>query len=319
MSNENNSVQNSTNFNNQTNQPIHPESETEVPEAPKHLESVALGSMYFWKIFEYYFGYGLISGIVIGVLTCIFPPLILLIFPVAFILIFLSVLNWYRSMRCFCQTPGNIFPNASKRIIKSWSMIIAGLIICNIGYFMPKYCNNIHFLIGLILSACGLYCFYSFLSVVGEKTLPSKKGCRVATILLTISYTMALLYIIVMHYKPNFFTNNYAFFTILGLGFVALITLLIYIDKLNKYFSQFYDIKKLQKKDFQNEFEIDMFITAFIIVAICVYNYALYSLKSFNVEKDTDQQISISVIENSRQTSTDCETVEVISKNSRIS
>lgn len=163
----------------------------------------------------------------------------------------------------FCKTPEEIFPNARRAIVSSvifWILSFVGGLLT--VFVVPEDTDpSILFTIALVLNGMFLYSyyrFYSFLSVVGEKTTPSKKGCKLAMVLLVISYVLFAMSLYSCHFlEPDnidpeeimslssILPSNgwfYGSYIVYCCGAIALLT---HVSNLRDYFQE---IKLLEKE-----------------------------------------------------------------------
>lgn len=288
MSNENNSVQTSFEPNDPTNQPIPPEFEP-APMPPQFdMQCVALGTRYLWKFFGNCILYGVFAFVFLlvpAVLMLTHPKagltLTILVYCVLYCIIAITL---FKSMRCFYHTPNEIYPNAKKRIILSWSLFLIGAIIANIGQLLSTSFFKVLIPVGLLVSACGTYCFYSFLGFIGKNTLPSKRGCTDAAILMILNY---IVWGVFLYFQKNntlnigiYLNEMTVFFILLIIFLAAFFALLMYLNNFNKYFSCFYNIPALQKEDSQKHLKLDIGIGLALLSVTILYCFTYTYLLS---------------------------------------
>lgn len=204
MSNDSVSIQTSTESNSQMeNQIVNSENSAQIQETS--MNNLAMGIHYFQRL--------LINKYAIFPLVMIGISVIISIFSVISRadLVFCSCmigaciagasiicLLWpmFLSMKYFIRTPKEIFPHAKRTIVVSFALLITLTILDFATGFFELFNQdlnntgvalNIISVVGALLTGFSYYCYYNFLSVIGEKIHPLRKDCKGAVVCMTLS------------------------------------------------------------------------------------------------------------------------------------
>ena len=279
MSNDNDTVQTSTETDDQKKQALSSESGAPKPTLPPDsLENVALGVLYYRDLFEMF-----ISTIIIAVTYHVFYSYPIIVFIISCYVNFMAfyiLFNLFRSMRCFGLTPKEIYPRAPQTIVLTWGLFLAGIILAALRSLAPESLQTTIIIIFLLSFFFSYYRFWSFLNIIGEKVLTTNNDCKGAIFLLLFSFIFYLIYLFGCSKGKLIPADDglFPFSIAILLFFIAIIIMFFYFERLKGHFSQSFNLQELKKEDSREHLVFDIFVTLGIIVFTILYLALSFSL-----------------------------------------